>query len=83
MVTALALGRLIVWLKRICVQLKESNEIAKKRMDLEIERLSMDYPQWERAGRRLPPRARAVTFDKPTVSDWNQHWRERHPDIDG
>lgn len=74
-------SQLRVWvhLKRISQALEKANEIAQARLDLERERLALDHPRWYKAGGKLPETPKMSYIDKADPAEWEQSYKERHP----
>lgn len=77
--TALALLRALVFLRRISKELIRSNEIAEARLNLERERLALEFPAWHKAGGKVPSAPRMAVIGKLDVDEVNRTWKETHP----
>ncbi|MGH7184550.1 MAG: hypothetical protein ACREJN_21605 [Nitrospiraceae bacterium] len=65
-------------LRRIHTEIGKSNEIATSRLNLERDRLAMEYPQWYKAGGRIPTHKK-VKVEYATIEDWNTKILEVDP----
>lgn len=67
-------GRLLVLLRRIATAIEEGNRLVRIRLDL-------DYPSQRRRGfDRVGESPKLVDISYPTAEEWNDDWRETHPD---
>lgn len=65
------MARALVYLKRIAYELHRANEISEAR-------LTLDHPEWGRAGGKLPKKPKLVSISRADVSDWNDKYRDSH-----
>lgn len=64
---------------RIAAQLRRVAKALEAANDLARERLALDHPEWGRAeGLRRAPRL--VDLGVADVADWNERWRDGHPE---
>lgn len=80
--TAVILLRVFAVLRRISRNLNKANEIAQQRLDLEKDRLALQYPQWYRAGGRVPDSPKLTEIAHADVEDWNRKAREVDPYVE-
>ena len=76
-VGAFAFLRLIIMLRRIWQSVDRLAEIEQARLDLEKDRMAIQYPKW--SGGRLPSATKKTTISVAGVDDLNKGWRERNP----
>lgn len=81
MVTAYVLLRVLVTARQIKKALEKGNEIAEARLQLEKDRLAMQYPAWYKAGSKVPSRGR-VSIETANREDWETRNRELNPDAE-
>jgi hypothetical protein len=76
--------RLVVMLRRIWVSLDRLEDIEEKRLELERQQTSLEYPGWRRAGNKFPDpkNAKPVEIGVVDVEDLNNNWKSQHPDWD-
>lgn len=80
--TALILLRVFAILRRISRNLNKANEIAQERLNLEKDRLALDYPSWYRAGGRVPDSPKMASIEYPSVEEWNDRHRRHNPHVE-
>lgn len=71
-----------VILKRIAKALEESNKIAQAALDLDKERMAMEHPKWYQAGGKVPDAPKLTIISKASIDEWNERFREQHPEFD-
>lgn len=77
--TALILIRLLATLRAIHRDLLKRNEIATEHLQLDKDRLALQFPAWYRAGSRVPDVPKIASIDHPTIEEWNLKSREQDP----
>lgn len=71
---AFALLRALVFLRRIWTELKISNEIAESRLNLERDRLGLEFPKWDRKIGQV----QHIQIDRLDMDFLDNRWKEAH-----
>lgn len=75
---ALASVRLLVMLRRIWKSIDKLAEIEQSRLQLERDRLSLQYPAWGKAGGKVPKAPRLTEIGRATIESQNKRYLETH-----
>lgn len=73
---AFAITRLIIMLRRLWKSVDKLAEIEQSRLNLELDRMAMDYPKWHQAGGRVPDSSKKVEIGVVSVEDLNKKYKE-------
>jgi hypothetical protein len=67
-------------LRRLWKSVDRLADIEQARLDLDRERMSMQFPKWEQAGRKLPENKLKTTIGHVNVEDLNKKYALNHPE---
>ena len=71
---------LLVFLRRISRELHRANELSEAKLSLEHPAWSKQWSGAGKAARSQPSSSKLAGLANPTVEEWNENYREKHPE---